>query len=522
MDFIEYLLIKEAEQISVPSEIKLGKDNKFEPFEVSRDGERQNLSILIDAFNKSNEVKYGPKTLGSDGKVTKNTIKKKNLYLVGGAVRDHLDGATHSDYDLATDATMDEIRMILKHAGFVEVKPQTKVDDTDGHEVDGSKYQNLPPMSGSNKKVFFVQGTDIKGEEFVMGVKINGESFEIATFRKDSKGTSDGRTAQMEFTPNIEDDAQRRDFTVNSMYIKLDNPNGPNDKLTDFFGGIRDLAAKKVKFVGNAKDRLKEDELRALRYIRFSALYKDLDVPKEYIEAIADIKDLPSLQPHTDENGQTRDRRGRIRDEFLKGLKKASKDPRMDVKTYIQLYKRLGLLETVFPKMKFKLDVPDDYSDETDDSLATAWILRFNDPETIHKMLMDAKWSKEDARRITYLIKLLRIHPSVNAEELEKMYNEFKRSGFSSGYLPSGERIGSQSKVEKWMGMNKKDPKTTQAFLKYASTPYTQATPDHPDFSHLFDPISGKGTAEVGKKKRELEHKKWLKIWGDHQSQNNG
>ena len=282
---------------SIKSEITLGKDNDYEPFIVGN-GARENLAIIVRAFEQSDKVQFGPKTIdpktpktpGQSGSgLTQQKLKKKSIYLVGGAVRDHLRGVTPNDYDLATDATMDEMRLILKNSGFTETQPQTNIDSD--YEVDGEKYQHLPKAHNSNKK-FFVKGADTRGEEFVMGVKVNGETFEVATFRKDTKGTSDGRNTQMEFTPNIEEDAARRDFTINAMYIPLKE--GPCNKLIDIHGGIHDLRNKKIRFVGDPKERLEEDQLRAPRYARFAAEYGDTDTPPDVMKAIGDIKDLPA------------------------------------------------------------------------------------------------------------------------------------------------------------------------------------------------------------------------------------
>jgi tRNA nucleotidyltransferase/poly(A) polymerase len=514
----------------------------------------------------------------------RNKLKKKMLYLVGGAVRDHLDGKTQNDYDLATDATMDEIRLILQNAGFKESKPQTKVKEMEKQEGNQelrdyramlkkiqsknwdashasmiadlkekiaqleklpSKGQKKPnydhlPESVKGKKSFYIQGTDINGEEFVMGVKINNETFEVATFRKDAKG-GDGRTTTMSFTPNLEEDAARRDFTINSMYIPLTNANGPNNKLIDLFNGIRDLKAKKVKFVGSAKDRLGEDQLRAMRYARFASLMGDTDTPEEIQKAIGDIKNLPSLQPFIDpDTGSKRDRRGRIRDEFLKGLKKEGIDPQV----YVSLYKKLGLLDTVFPKMDFNLNVPPEFAKKDRRDLVIAWMLHDNNPDKVKKMLLDSHWSKEEATRMHFLLNFVKSFKGkespeglglTSPEEYEKweidrnkrlhdMINQFQRSGFSSGYL-QGKPSGRKSQIESWAAAHRDKFKSDEefenwkkgvnAFLKHASHGPIRVSQEDPEFKPLFvaGPSGGmRGTPGIAHKQQQMAYNRFMDI----------
>ncbi len=392
--FFEYLTLKESstDTKGVPSEVKLSDTGDYKPFVV--DEERHpNLRILMQAFLNSDKVAFpGPDgypqkltTLDAKGESTPK-LKKKSLYLVGGAVRDHLMNKTAKDYDLATDATPDEIRLILRSAGFNEVKPQTGK-----HAPKDQRYEKHPE-AGNKNKIFYAKGWDRAGREFVIGARVNGEEFEIATFRKDSKG-SDGRTPdKMEFTPSFEDDSSRRDFTINSMAIPLTNADGPNTKLMDPHGGAHHLKSGEVRFVGNAKDRLEEDQLRALRYIRFAARFGNTEnIPPEYKDAIKEIKDLSSVS------------RERIRDEFVKGLEHADVDPRK----YIKLYKDFDLIGTVFPGMTFQLDDPKkDFSDKKDKRLQVAWILRNNNPQDVKDMLAHGTWTSSEINDIVHLIKM--------------------------------------------------------------------------------------------------------------------
>jgi tRNA nucleotidyltransferase/poly(A) polymerase len=101
-------------------------------------------------------------------------------------------------------------------------------------------------------------------------VVLNGKVFEITSTRKDEN--CDGRYATMVFTSSFEEDAKRRDFTINALYMD------EKDEIFDFHGGIEDLKQRKVRFIGNPEFRIEEDALRIWRFFRFSCLYaKELD-----------------------------------------------------------------------------------------------------------------------------------------------------------------------------------------------------------------------------------------------------
>jgi len=94
---------------------------------------------------------------------------------------------------------------------------------------------------------------------------IDNDKFEITSLRKDIK--TDGRHAKVEFSKDWEEDASRRDFTINSIYSDI------NGNLYDPFDGKKDLISGTVKFIGDAEQRIQEDYIRILRYIRFFICY---------------------------------------------------------------------------------------------------------------------------------------------------------------------------------------------------------------------------------------------------------
>ena len=86
-------------------------------------------------------------------------------------------------------------------------------------------------------------------------------NFEVTTLRIDK--VTDGRRAEVEFTKDWKVDAERRDLTVNSMFLNIDGT------VVDFFNGHEDLKNRRIAFVGSAETRIQEDYLRILRYFRF-------------------------------------------------------------------------------------------------------------------------------------------------------------------------------------------------------------------------------------------------------------
>lgn len=144
----------------------------------------------------------------------------------GGCVRDLLLDQPFHDIDIATSATPAQVMQV---------------------------FQNTVPI----------------GEAFgVVQVHMDGFQFEVATFRADSTGSDGRRPDSVEFS-SMEEDALRRDFTINAMFL-----DPITEELFDFVGGKHDLEHNMLKFVGVPEDRLKEDELRALRAVRFSSKYQ--------------------------------------------------------------------------------------------------------------------------------------------------------------------------------------------------------------------------------------------------------
>lgn len=167
--------------------------------------------------------------------------------LVGGCVRNALLGVEVADVDLATDATPQTVSTIAEAAGFRPV-----------------------PTGIDHGTVTVIAG---------------GKPHEITTFRRDVE--TDGRRAVVAYSTDIQEDAQRRDFTMNALYADR------HGTLIDPLGGLPDLLARRVRFVGDPETRIREDYLRILRFFRFHAAYGDPDggIDPEGLAACAALAD---------------------------------------------------------------------------------------------------------------------------------------------------------------------------------------------------------------------------------------
>ena len=161
---------------------------------------------------------------------------------VGGCVRNALLEQPVSDLDIATDARPEAVMKLANRAGIRAI-----------------------PTGIDHGTVTLVE---------------NGVPFEITTFRRDV--ATDGRHAVVAFSTDITEDARRRDFTMNAIYAH------PSGEVVDPLNGMADLNARRVRFIGNGENRIREDYLRSLRFFRFHAWYGDAQAGLD-VEALAAI-----------------------------------------------------------------------------------------------------------------------------------------------------------------------------------------------------------------------------------------
>ena len=194
--------------------------------------EREEVSVLADIFQRH----------------------KYELRIAGGAVRDFLHPSGNimpHDIDFATDATPQQMKEMFE-------KENIRMINVEGGEKHGTITARI----------------------------LDKDNFEVTTLRIDK--VTDGRKAEVEFTTDWKIDAERRDLTINSMFLDLEG------RLYDYFGGRNDLIQERIAFVGNTVKRIQEDYLRILRYFRFYGRIVGEGDPKRLknhdIETIKDIR----------------------------------------------------------------------------------------------------------------------------------------------------------------------------------------------------------------------------------------
>ena len=208
---------------------------------------QKNINLNTNSKFENLKKKYEIKKIFN---IFSNDLNNCQIRFIGGCVRKALNNENVDDIDLAVDLTPEEVKLILKN----------------------------------NNIKFFETGI----EHGTITAKINNEKLEITSLRRDIK--SYGRHADVEFTKKWYEDAARRDFSINCIYADLEG------NLYDPFEGKKDLKNGKVKFIGNVENRIREDYLRVLRYIRFFLDYSnqphDLDIQKKILKNISGINKI--------------------------------------------------------------------------------------------------------------------------------------------------------------------------------------------------------------------------------------
>ena len=247
----------------------------------------------------TNEMLHNPDLLLTDARIATDDPDLQRVlaalgaggqqaYVVGGAVRNGLLGAPVADWDISTDAVPERTTELGRAAGLKAV-----------------------PTGIEHGTVTLVAG---------------GRPFEVTTFRHDVE--TDGRHAVVAFSRDLRDDAMRRDFTMNALYARADG------RVIDPVGGLADLAARRLRFVGPPEQRIREDYLRILRFFRFLAWYGKAEEADP--EALAACKALAS--------GLAQISRERVGAELKKLLSAADPVPALT------LMARTGVLAAILPE----------------------------------------------------------------------------------------------------------------------------------------------------------------------------
>jgi poly(A) polymerase len=246
-------------------------------------------------------------------------------YLVGGCVRDLLLGREPADYDVATDATPDEVMRFFPETYAVGVQfgvvlvPLPKTE--------------LQPRASLESPAAAAKKTDPCYPETVGHEPNPGHSHkacvEVATFRCDM-GYSDGRHPdQVRFSREPREDVQRRDFTINGLLLDPEK-----NEVLDFVGGQNDLRAGVIRAIGDPKLRFTEDKLRMLRAVRFAARF-------EYKIDLATFDAIRQLAAQIHQVS-----RERVRDELTRMLTEGH------ARRAFELLDDTGLLHEVLPEIE--------------------------------------------------------------------------------------------------------------------------------------------------------------------------
>ena len=185
-----------------------------------------------------------------------NTLKEAGYeaYAVGGCVRDSILGREPDDWDITTSARPEQV------------------------------------------KALFPRTVDTGLQHGTVTVMMNGEGFEVTTYRIDGEYEDSRHPSEVIFTPDLEEDLRRRDLTINAMAYN------ESRGLVDLYGGLADMEAGIIRCVGDARERFTEDALRMMRAVRFSAQlgYRIDEKTREAIKALA-----PNLRKISAERIQT-------------------------------------------------------------------------------------------------------------------------------------------------------------------------------------------------------------------------
>ena len=250
------------------------------------------------------------------------TLEKAGFeaYLVGGCVRDLLVGKEPKDWDVTTNAKPEQIIGLFEKTVYENTFGTVGVCVPNRPELENVPYETSNGCVSREKSA-----SDVLYETPEYNI------IEVTPYRTEAKYSDFRHPDEVRFSDNLEDDLQRRDFTINAMAFR---PKGHDGSLKDMFNGIEDLRKQVLRTVGDPDDRFKEDALRMLRAIRF-AVQLNFSIAHETSESI--LKNSALIKNISQE---------RIRDEFVKII--MSKNPA----TGIVMLEKFNLLKNIIPELE--------------------------------------------------------------------------------------------------------------------------------------------------------------------------
>lgn len=328
----------------------------------------------------------------------------KDIFLVGGAVRDFIQGIEPKDYDLVTNALPNESKEILK---------DFKVSDEQG-------------------KNFGVLRVYTKDEP---------EGYEIASYRRDISGgrdtKGDDQKVEMGGDVTIEDDCNRRDLTMNALFYDI-----KNKQIVDLVGGVDDIKKGIVRAVGDASQRFIEDRLRICRIFRFAARTGG-EIDSKTAQAIRNDNRLKGVGPKDDVSQE------RVWEEITKAWKQAK-----DFNHYLQFFTKYDMWNEIFPVSKINTDLVE----SKDFVVVMSSLFRKEELGALrigynleNRLVQDYKIEGDLAKKIVFLISFLNFTP----EDVFDFYKKKQQSGIKD------------STILEWLEVNNIDDKWMIKFIDY-------------------------------------------------------
>lgn len=328
--------------------------------------------MSIKKFNDFRKFQLPQDVIDISNEYIKNN---KEIFVVGGAVRDFIMGIEPKDYDLVTNALPEESIKILK---------KFNVSDEQG-------------------KSFGVIRVFTKDEP---------EGYEIASYRRDislgrdTKG--DNQKVEMGKSVTMEDDCQRRDLAINALYYDI-----KNDKIIDLVGGINDIKNNIIRAVGNPSERFIEDRLRICRIFRFASRAQS-KIDKLTSESIKKDNRLRNVSVKEDVSQE------RIWDEFKKSFKQSK-----DFNFYLNLLTEYDMWEEMFPNS----NINKDFIKSNNFLMILVNLFKLEDTSKLEKKLIqDYKIEGDLSKKIVFFINLF----NFDSDNVFDIYKKKVQCGVSS------------------------------------------------------------------------------------------
>lgn len=374
------------------------------------------LQYVIDAFNNSDSVEIGYSTIEKDGKEEKPSLKRKTIWLTGNTLRKHLSNETFYNYVCVTNASPDEIKMILSKSkyDFQEIKPHGKIGQIE-------KYSKLPD-STENKLTFYVSKVDDQNNEMEITVNIENTKIFISTLNKNIKFLIDNNKNR-KFTASIVEDAKGRDFSVNAIYLKLKNNDGENTEISDPVGGMHDISHRQIKMLHSPEMTFKTNPSLIITICEFSAKYnKDKKINSDILNSIRDlIEDLKNDYVL-----------------FNKTFRNIVNKESTPLHAFLNNMYSCKMLNKMFPNVKISvphIGLPKYYD------YVVAYLLHENDKDKITEVLETSGFNKFDIREVLFIVDLTKwvetnddkllndLLNNQNNQSVNKIYNYLKVFG---------------------------------------------------------------------------------------------